>query len=263
MSGHRSRRGSLGRQLTTSLCCATALVLGVAPATGQETNKIDTQIRVKYQYQQLVKERIRAFGMVRYDELLGSDAVLGKWNQLATSGGVSYDLSPRVRLEGALSLYYNWRPLVEDLFEVRLWQAVTLDWPDSLGKWRRFFFSHRLMLEERFSRTTDWEFAARLRYRLATTYPINRYSLEPGAFYAPLSVELFATPGEDTQELFSEQARVTAGLGYVLNKTWSVELRYTRQRSRDTITDDVRTTDNIIELRFRTSIRIRDLLKSR
>ena len=68
---------------------------------------------------------------------------------------------------------------------------------------------------------------------------------------------------EDIQELFSEQARVTAGLGYVLNEIWSVELRYTRQRSRDTITDDVHTTDNIIEMRFRTSIRIRDLLKSR
>ena len=252
-----------GRRLTMSLCCAAGLVFSVGPAVGQGLNETDTQIRLRYQYQQLVKERIRAFGMVRYDELLGSDAVLGDWNRLASTGGVSYDLSSRFRLEGALGLYYTWRPAVNDLFEVRLWQAVTLDWPDSLGKWRRFFFSHRLMLEERFSRTTDWEFAARLRYRLAITYPINRYSLEPGAFYAPLNVELFTTPGEDIQELFSEQARVTAGLGYVLNQTWSIELRYTRQRSRDTITEEIHTTDNIFDLRFRTSIRIRDLLKSR
>ena len=153
---------------------------------------------------------------------------------------------------------------MEDLFELRLWQAATLDWPDSLGKWRRFVFSHRLMLEERFTKTTDWESTVRLRYRFATTYPINKYSLEPGAFYAPLNVEFFYTPGDDdVQELFSEQARVTAGLGYVLNQTWSVELRYTRQRSRDTITEEIHTTDNIFDLRFRTSIRIRDLLKSR
>ena len=263
MNGHRFGRGSLGRQLTTSLCCAAALVFSVAPAVGQELHETDTQIRVRYQYQQLVKEKIRAFGMVRYDELLGSDAVLGDWDRLVSTGGFSFDLSPRVRLEGALGLYYTWRPAVNDFFEIRLWQAITLDWPDSLGKWRRFVFSHRLMVEERFSRATDWDFAMRFRYRLATAYPINKYSLEPGAFYAPLNVEFFATPGEDIQEFFSEEARVTAGLGYVLNKTWSVELRYTRQRSRDTITDAVRTTDNIIDVRFRTSIRIRDLLKSR
>ena len=65
------------------------------------------------------------------------------------------------------------------------------------------------------------------------------------------------------QELFSEQVRVTAGLGYVVNQVWSVELRYTRQRSRDILTEEIRTTDNIFDLRIRTSIRIRDLLKSR
>ena len=252
----------MGRRLTLGLCCAAGLVFSVGPAIGQEINETDTQIRVRYQYQQLVKERIRAFGTVRYDELLGSDAVLGNWNRLVSTGGVSYDLSSRFRLEGALGLYYTWRPAVEDLFEFRLWQAATFDWPDSLGKWRRYVFSHRLMLEERFTKTTDWEFTVRLRYRLATVFPINKYSLEPGALYAPLNVELFTTPGNDVQELFSEQARVTAGLGYVLNQTWSVELRYTRQRSRDTITEEIHTTDNIFDLRFRTSIRIRDLLKT-
>ncbi len=74
---------------------------------------------------------------------------------------------------------------------------------------------------------------------------------------------MFSVAPATGQELFSEQARVTAGLGYVLNKTWSVELRYTRQRSRDTLTEEIHTTDNIFDLRFRTSIRIRDLLKSR
>ena len=97
---------------TPSLCCAAALVFGGVQAFGEDLDEpdTDTQIRVRYQYQQRVKEKIRAFGMLRYDEQLGSDAVLGEWNRLASTGGVSYDLSPRVRLEGALGLYYTWRP---------------------------------------------------------------------------------------------------------------------------------------------------------
>jgi len=253
----------MGRRSATFLFCAAALVFSATFAIGQGIDETDSQVRMRYQYHHLVKEDLRAFGMVRYDQLLGSNAVAEGWNRLASTGGVSYDLSSRIRLEGALGLYYTWQPEVENPFEIRLWQAATFDWPDSLGKWRRFVFSHRLMLEERFMRTTDWEFTFRLRYRLSTTFPINRYSLEPGAFFAPLNVEFFATPGDDIQELFSERARATVGLGYVLSQTWSFELRYTRQSSRSTRTAEYRSTDNIIDLRFRTSIRIRDLLKSR
>ena len=80
---------------------------------------------------------------------------------------------------------------------------------------------------------------------------------------ATLIVPIFRRFGfGDVLELLSERTRVTVGLGYILNQTWFVELRYTRQKSRDTLTEKYLTTDNIFDLRFRTSIRIRDLLKS-
>ncbi len=79
----------------------------------------------------------------------------------------------------------------------------------------------------------------------------GRFSIpvEPGAFYLPLKAEFFVPLGDDIEELFTKQARYSAGLGYVFDKSWTTELRYARLRMRDTIGADLRTTDHFIELR--------------
>jgi hypothetical protein len=216
-----------------------------------------------YEYQRGIKEHLRGFGNLVYEEHYHPDFLFGEQNQVSTTGGVSYDVSKRFRIEGGLGLYNTYRPNHENTFETRLWQAATLDWPDSLGVVRRYVLHHRFKLEERFRRTGDWSFALRFRYRLAFKFALNRYTVEPGAFYVPFKAEFYVPVGDDLEELFAERARYSVGLGYVFDKAWTLELRYARQRLRDTIDADLRTTDHLIELRIKSSFRIVDLLKGR
>ena len=109
----------------------------------------------------------------------------------------------------------------------------------------------------------DWEFALRFRYRLAFSIPVNRHTIEPGAFYLPLKAEFAVPIGAEVEELFAQRTRFTAGFGYVFNKNWTTELLYMWQRSRDTSGTDFQMTDQFIEFRIKTHLRIRDMLKSR
>lgn len=245
------------------LWCIAVLAAGAVPAAAQGADDTNTQISLGYEYRRLVKEKLRGFGTLEYEELYDADRLFGDQNKLTTTGGVSYDLGKRIRVEGGLGLYYTYRPVSQDTFETRLWQAATFDWPDSPGLVRRYVLQHRFRLEERFQKAGDWSFAVRLRYRLSFKFPINTYTLQPGGFYLPLKAEFYIPLGSEVQELFAKQARYSAGLGYVFNKSWTAELRYARQESRDTIGADVETTDHFIELRLKSSFRIVDLVKGR
>ena len=43
------------------------------------------------------------------------------------------------------------------------------------------------------------------------------------AFYLPLKAEFFVPLGDDIEELFTKRTRFTAGLGYVVDKSWTLE----------------------------------------
>ena len=245
------------------LWCLAALVATAAPAFAQDQDGSNLQRSLGYEYQRKINDRLRGFGTLIYEELYDADRLFGAENQLKTTGGVSYDLKKRIRLEAGLGLYYTYLPEQHDTFETRLWQAATFDWPDSPGLVRRYVLQHRFRLEERFKNTTEWSFAARLRYRLSFKIPINKYTLEPRAFYVPLKAEFFIPLGSEIQELYAQQARYSAGIGYVFNKQWTLELRYARQRLRNTVDENLQPTDQFIEIRLKSSFRIVDLLKSR
>ena len=57
----------------------------------------------------------------------------------------------------------------------------------------------------------------------------------------------------------ADTLRVTTGLGYVKGDNWTYELRYTGQKSRNTVSGEFERTDHILDLRIRTSIKLRDL----
>jgi hypothetical protein len=67
----------------------------------------------------------------------------------------------------------------------------------------------------------------------------------------------------DTAEYFSEKNRLSVGLGYVFNQTWTVELGFHREGARTTGEEDFKVSGNVIDIRFKTSVRIRDLVKGR
>jgi hypothetical protein len=201
------------------------------PAAGQDTGDTSNQFWFAYQYERRLGEHSRFSGSLGLEELLSSGLLLGDWSRLYLTGAASYDLTGYLRLAGGLGLYQTFQPEFENTFEVRLWQQATVYWPDVHGPWRRFVLTHRLKLEERFSHATDWGLALRFRYRLATSIPLNTHDL-------------------------------AAGIGYVMSERWTLDLRYVRQSSRDTLTDTFDTTDHIIYFSARTSVRIKDLLKS-
>ena len=138
-------------------------------------------------------------------------------------GGATYDLTDWARAEGGGGVYQTWYPDAADLFEVRLWQAATFYWPQIETRRARWFLTHRFMIEERFQHRTSWEMSLRGSYRLGFTLPVNRFTVEPGALYLPMSAEFFTTQS-DEQDVFAGKARLTIGLGDIFSKAWSVEL---------------------------------------
>ena len=100
-----------------------------------------------------------------------------------------------------------------------------------------------------------------LGYRLHTNIGINTYDLEPGSFYLLLAAEWFADLGGTSSELFADELRSSLGLGYASSPSWTLDLRYHRQRSREAAADDFHTNSQVIDFSARTSVRIRDLIK--
>ena len=172
--------------LIAALATVGALVVaawGVEPLTAQEVaGDIEVRGSFGYEYRRQLREGLRGFGTLQYEETADLSGKVGDNSRVETTGGVSLDLSPRWRLEGGLGLYHDRFLESRDAWETRLWQAVTVDWPDG-PEWsrrlaRRFVVSHRLRLEERFNKIEDWEFSLRLRYRIGLAWAINKYSVE-------------------------------------------------------------------------------------
>ena len=117
-------------------------------------------------------------------------------------------------------------------------------------------------MEQRFKDVNGWALDLRGRYRLAFSWPLNRYTVEVGAFYIPVAAEFYSELGS-SEDFLGERARYTGGLGYVLDKTWALELRYSLQEIRDNRNANFEVSEQFIELRVKTSFLVRDLLKSR
>ena len=76
-------------------------------------------------------------------------------------------------------------------------------------------------------------------------------------------LEFFADLIDEAPEFFAKRSRATIGLGYVMNKNWTLDLRFHRQRSRATIEEDFKTSTDVIDFTVKSSFRISDLVKGR
>ena len=82
-----------------------AVLVGVsAPAQSQAPDDTNTDVSLGYEYRRLIKERLRGFGDLVYEERYDSDFLRASQAALSTTGGVSYDLGKRFRIEGGLGL---------------------------------------------------------------------------------------------------------------------------------------------------------------
>jgi hypothetical protein len=237
-------------------------VQAAVPAQGQEDGT-STHLWMSYRHQHKVRERTRVFTSLGYEEQMSREDFWGEWNKIYLTAGGSYDLGERFRIAAGVGTHYSFFSSVDDLFELRLWQEGTAYWPDSPGRVRRWVLTHRLRLEERLTESDAWAFMLRLRYRLDTKTPLNSYTLEPGCAYIPLAGELFADLSGETAEYFSQKNRLSVGLGYVLNQSWTVELNFHREGSRATREEGFTVSSNVIDIKFKSSVRIRDFVMGR
>ena len=79
----------------------------------------------------------------------------------------------------------------------------------------------------------------------------------------PLAIEFFSNLADEVPEFLAKRNRASIGLGYVMNKNWTLDLRLHRQRSRSTIEEDFTRSGNVIDFTVKSSFRIRDLVKGR
>jgi hypothetical protein len=231
----------------------------------QEIEESDVQAWFQYEFQHRLKEKLRGSWDLGYRELISTEDALGGWSRLHTRGALLYTHSRRVSFEGGIGGYYTFSENLTDQLELRSWQGAIVFWPATNFWGRELDLRHRFRLEQRWINLRDLDetnFGLRLRYRLATFIPLNRAVIETKAWYLPVMGEAFADLGGDTPELFAARLRLSAGIGYVLSENWTLEFRYTAQKSRDTVSDRFTTTDNIFDLRIRTAVRIRDMVRS-
>lgn len=252
------------RQWLLPVGIATGFFLAAASASTQEIKESDAQIWIQYDYQFRISEKWRGSWDVAYRELVSTEDVLGEWSRLHTRGLLNYVHTNWATFEGGIAGYYTFADDLSDLFEFRTWQGAILFWPVTKLAQRELDFRHRFRLEQRWIRqeeTGERDFGFRIRYRLATFIPLNRAVIEEKTWYMPLMGEAFADLGGDSPDYFAERLRLSIGVGHVLSKNWTLEFRYTAQKARDTVLNRFMTTDHILDIRIRTGVRIRDMLR--
>jgi len=101
--------------------------------------------------------------------------------------------------------------------ENRLYQQFT-----TRQNFNRVFIQHRYRIEERFL-TSD--FKMRFRYFLSFNVPINMNTMSKTALYASAYNEIFL----NTQSPVFDRDRLYAGMGYVINSKFKVEIGFMTQ----------------------------------
>jgi len=170
----------------------------------------------------------------------------------------------RVDLHLGIGVFYTYQKNSPDVVEIRPWQGIRLQWPD-LGL---VTLTNYFRVEERFSSEAgqhDYSAALRLRYRLGTMVPIkraiHRHEFDP--VYMPVSAEVFYDFGDQIDRFFRDEARFSAGLGYVWSNRWVFEFDFTYELSSSGETSDLSTDTCIFRLQVKHLLTGRDYRTTR
>jgi len=167
------------------------------------------------------------------------------WLRFIARPGIRYFKNDIFDFYGGLDLRHTFRDSVPDITEFRPIQGVRAHWP----KFKNFQIRHFLRLEERFQFPGDGlDFTLRLRFRISTTLRLKKGGFVE-YFYMPLSAEIFANLSEKGDQ-FNDVIRLTTGLGYVFNGSWTLQLDLIGSRTNDGISENIDTRDFIIRIRI-------------
>lgn len=148
-------------------------------------------------------------------------------------------------------LNYNHQNDTTTTFEIRPALGMQLH----LTPNKRILTSVRLMFEQRNLQNPerdDWQHSTRFRARPQAVVPLGHHSyFEDGSIYLIADVEWFIIMDQDVGERYADRLRARGGIGYRLSPQWRFELIYTQQRSRITLGDSYKFSDNILRLNVR------------
>jgi Protein of unknown function (DUF2490) len=98
----------------------------------------------------------------------------------------------------------------------------------------------------------DWQKSNRLRVRGETIIPINRKSyFDDKLWYGLLDYELFFVKDNTIEERYANRSRARIGLGYRFNYSLRMELIFTVQESKNTLTEGSEERSDIIRFRIK------------
>lgn len=139
-------------------------------------------------------------------------------------GGVSYNINKNFSLLVGTGKYITYDAEQDGNFqkpvtanETRFWQQLTMN-----HYLEQLKFEHRYRVEQRWFTTG---YRNRFRYRLSTAVPINKKSIEPGAFFFTTFNEIFLT----NKAPYFERNRFFIGVGYEISKPLIIQPGYVYQ----------------------------------
>lgn len=188
----------------------------------------------------------------------------GWWN-LDVTPSLSYSPNGLVELLGEVGTGYTKQTDHVDSVEVTLrggvtWHFFSRDVPGlvhvrELIPHRRLVLRDTMRVEARnfFYSGGDEGGAhtARFRNRIEFVAPLNKPTLsDEGVRYVLADWEWFFPLGEP-DERFANKQRIRAGVGYRPCREWRFEALYIWNRSRNTVEDGFKTSDNIVDIRIK------------
>jgi hypothetical protein len=126
--------------------------------------------------------------------------------------------------------------LSSEIFEIRPWQDFRINYPSGI----RYYFTHQIRFEERFSYfdsdSLSRSFEVRLRYKLGLVWDIH-YLNERDNIYAKGFVEFFYPLTDEVDEFYRNRTRSGLGIGYDVKEKYRLEFMMNLQQSRFTVSE--------------------------
>jgi len=219
-----------------------AILLMAGAARGQSETQRDTQVWVDYDPTWRLRERW-TLDVDIASRYAFSDPPI--W-QIRLQPTLEYSLRKWIDLTGGVWFIYSAQFDTFDRLEIRPIVGVRVK--RDVGRGIRL--SNLFRAEYRIQRNLgmgETVTAGRLRNRIQAMIPINHRSLsEDDTWYAFADAEWFWQRDQQVDDGFNSRRRYRAGIAWRKNSTWTYQLYYGFQRSRNTATESFTTADDII-----------------
>jgi len=240
------RQTETKRQLSTGLhrlLLTIACLFPQHPAAAQ-TNE---QLWLEYFLEYPMANVFNLENVVTYSTLLNT----ARWRALDYAPTLEYSLTAHIDLMVGSTFSYTWQTEDYNTFEIRPMVGTRIHFNPN----RRVPIRFLARLEQRNFQnveTKEWDKTLRPRFRLESLIPLNAKDVfQNKMYYLIADVEYLWKLQDDVSERFANRFRARFGLGYRLSYTWRFEFIYMLQLSREAISDDYSSTDNIFRIRIK------------